>query len=81
MCHVRYLSQVAVDQDFPVEEFPVLDAWMKEMVWMDAIQGTTLPHDIHVQLNRDLVEGKELDYSLADIREEGIIVYASPRHG
>ena len=63
-----------------MEGFPVLDAWMKEMTSVDDIQSALLSHEIHVQLNRNVMEGKEVDYSLADTREEGITVYASPRH-
>ena len=73
-------SQIALNQDFPVEDFPVLAAWMKEMTNVADIQSALLSHEIHVRLNRDLVEGKEVDYSLADVQEEGIIVYAFPRH-
>ena len=79
VCADRNSSQIALNQDFPVEDFPVLAAWMKEMTSVDDLQSAQLSHEIHVQLNHDLVEGKEVDYSLADTKEEGITIYASPR--
>ena len=49
------------------------------MTSVDDLRSTMLPHETHLQLNRDLVEGKELDHNLADVKEEGITIYASPK--
>ena len=84
MCLIYLLitisSQIAINEDFPVEGFPALAAWMKEMTSVGDLQSALLSHEIHIQLNRDSVEGKEVDFSLADIKEEGITIYASLRH-